>query len=94
MTITVCSPPQVAIRLIRFCPTCRGRRRFAGHLSLWYGATITCCGCGDTWSAGERQVRPTHRGWRQESRARARATWLAACSRPEWQRWLTTQVAR
>lgn len=72
-------PAAMDVRLIRHCPTCQQRRRFAGFdQPPWYGLTVTCCTCGDTWSDGERMQRPFARGWRQKSAAKARATWATA----------------
>jgi hypothetical protein len=78
-TPTICRPATIDVRLIRDCPTCQQRRRFAGFDSPpWYGVILTCCACGDTWSDGERQERPFARGWREKSAAKARALWASA----------------
>jgi hypothetical protein len=75
----LCRPAAMEVRLIRHCPTCKQRRRFAGiDTPPWYGVTITCCACGDTWSEGERLERPFKRGWRKEAAANAKATWATA----------------
>lgn len=38
----------------------------------WYGWTITCLGCGDSWADGEMLPRPFKPRWRTESIAEAR----------------------
>lgn len=76
--VIVCSPSLFLIRCITYCPTCKTRRRFIGADALWYGATWTCCRCGDSWNDGERMVRPFARGWRAEATTRARARWEEA----------------
>ena len=73
--IQICGGDGIAIRTIQHCPTCKRHRRFTGHDEAWYGVTITCCACGDTWASGDRQERPFRRGWRKEASARARARW-------------------
>lgn len=53
------------------CPTCdRPRRAFAAFYE-WYGATVTCAGCGEQWADGERVPRPFYRNWRADNRAMA-----------------------
>lgn len=75
---SICRPDEFLIRRILHCPNCQRRRRFAVREAAWYGFTATCCACGDSWSDGERQMRPTRRGWRAEASAAARRTWAAA----------------
>lgn len=57
------------------CPTCKQRRSFLRvySTSMFYGATDTCLGCGDSWSDGELRERPFARGWRQRAVAAAKA---------------------
>lgn len=76
--VIVCRASGFPIRKILHCPTCKQRRRFAGIDEAWYGPTVTCCGCGDTWSSGERSPRPFRRGWRAEAIARAKQRWIEA----------------
>lgn len=93
---TICQPPTMDVRLIRDCPTCKRRRRFAGFDSPpWYGITLTCCACGDTWSDGERLERPFLRGWRMKSAAKAKATWATAVryGSPGHRKFVRTQLA-
>lgn len=52
----------------------------------WYGPTITCCGCGDSWSDGEMLERPFRRGWRKESIGRAVRDWYEAQTPAEYRR--------
>ena len=54
------------------CPTCERPRRMLGQYQEWYGTTLTCAGCGDQWSDGERHDRPFAPGWRRKSIERAR----------------------
>lgn len=76
----LCAPAEYLSRRILHCPTCKQRRRFAVREAAWYGATVTCCGCGDAWTDGERHERPFKRSWRTEAVADARRTWEAAAA--------------
>ncbi len=78
--IHLCRPATWWGRTVRDCPTCGSRRRFVVMLQEWYGAVWTCCGCGDSWSDGQRHERPFARGWRDRERHRARDRWNAATS--------------
>jgi hypothetical protein len=96
LTVHLNRPSTMNVRLIRACPTCKQRRRFAGFDSPpWYGVTLTCCACGDTWSDGERQERPFMRGWRKKSIAEAKATWAMAVryGSPEHRAFVRAQFA-
>lgn len=76
--VHVYRPQEWLGRTTQDCPTCNTRRRFVVRLYEWYDTIWTCCGCGDSWSAGERMRRPFRRGWRAEATARARSDWNAA----------------
>lgn len=79
MFVAICQPPTINVRHVGTCPTCKQRRRFAGFdTPPWYGITLTCCACGDTWTNGERLDRPLMRGWRVKSAANAKAMWTSA----------------
>lgn len=78
MNVIVCRARRYAIRRILRCPTCKATRRMLVHDEVWYGATITCCHCGDSWQDGELYPRPCRRGWRREAAAKATAGWVAA----------------
>lgn len=53
------------------CPTCeRQRRAFCAYYE-WYGPTVICAGCGETWNDGYRAERPFCRDWRKTSREHA-----------------------
>lgn len=94
---TICRPSTINVRKILDCPTCKQRRRFAGFDSPpWYGITLTCCACGDTWTDGERMERPFARGWRVKSAAKAKATWATAVrlGSPAHQRFIREQLDR
>lgn len=76
MTVVLCCPDIFPLRRIRHCPTCRRRRRFAGYDQAWYGPSLTCCACGDSWACGgERLERPFKPRWRVDAATRARVTW-------------------
>jgi hypothetical protein len=75
MRVVICQPSTINVRRVGNCPTCKARRRFAGFDAPWYGITLTCCACGDTWSGGERMERPFARGWREKSAGKAKAAW-------------------
>ena len=72
--IHINAPTPTARRvLVIDCPTCeRPRKSLATHYE-WYGSTVTCAGCGDSWNDGEMQERPFAPGWRRQSIEHARA---------------------
>ena len=95
-TPIICRPPSFPVRRILACPTCKQRRRFAGRdFGPWYGPTVTCCGCGDAWSCGERLERPFRPRWRKEAIAKAKRAWDEAgqYSRAEYEAWLAAELA-
>ena len=53
------------------CPTCKRPRRMFVTYYAWYGASVTCAGCGERWNDGEMGERPFCRGWRDQSRRSA-----------------------
>lgn len=61
----------------------------------YYGPTLTCLGCGDSWSGGERHERPFKRAWRAEAIAAAHRAWDEAGrhTRTEYEAWLATELA-
>jgi hypothetical protein len=76
------------------CPTCKSRRRFTQTwLGAWYGSRLTCCGCGDSWTDGERYPRPFLRGWRKEATDRARRDWQDALTPDEYMRLIREDIA-
>lgn len=81
--LIICSPNGYAARRILPCPTCEQRRRMVVLSYVWYGPTVTCCGCGERWNDGERESRPFRRGWRPERIAEARHLYARAVSRAE-----------
>ncbi|WP_328344903.1 hypothetical protein [Micromonospora sp. NBC_00421] len=95
MNAVVCRPNQFLLRRITFCPTEQKRRRFAGRDAAWYGTTWTCCGCGDSWTDGERHERPFRRGWRSAAVAAARRVWdeAAAFDPADHAAWVRAEVA-
>jgi hypothetical protein len=92
--IYACGSSGIALRTIRHCPTCKQRRRFTGRDEAWYGITITCCSCGDTWSSGELLTRPFRRGWRPEAAAKARKAWPTAVrvGSPEHRQFIRAEI--
>ena len=66
-TVHIHAPATTTECSVNFCPVCQRSRRMLVQFAEWYGATITCTGCGDQWSDGEMHERPFARGWRQES---------------------------
>jgi hypothetical protein len=67
------APKPVATRChVIECLTCERPRRMLCRYYEWYGATVVCAGCGETWNDGERQERPFAPGWRKKSIERAR----------------------
>jgi hypothetical protein len=82
MSIHVHAPQPIEdAAMVIDCPTCERQRRAHCRLFEWYGASVTCAGCGDRWHDGEREERPFAPGWRQASIRRARAA-LAAMGVP------------
>lgn len=94
MNVIICRAPGFPIRRILRCPTCRARRRFAGRIYGWYDPTITCCGCGDSWSGGERHDRPRRRGWRTTEIAAAKELWIeaGAYTKADQEGWLKQEL--
>lgn len=50
------------------CPTCERPRRMFSRYFEWYGASVTCAGCGEEWHDGQRAERPFCPGWRKQNR--------------------------
>lgn len=90
VNVVICRARQFPLRRILACPTCKQRRRFAVLDEAWYGPTVTCCHCGDSWSDGELSPRPARRGWRAEAAAKAKETWIEAgqYTKDDHKRWL------
>lgn len=97
MTVPIiCRPPSFPIRRVLDCPTESRRRRMAGHdHGPYYGPILTCLGCGDSWSCGERLERPFRRAWRRDAIASARRDWETAggYTRDQYQAWLAAELA-
>ena len=95
-TPIICRPPSFPIRRVLACPTEGRRRRMAGRdHGPYYGPTVTCLGCGDSWSCGERLERPFRRGWRKDAIAEAKRAWVEAgrYARAEYRAWLDAELA-
>ncbi len=74
----LCGGYDRAVRKAVHCPTCNRVRPMAGYVAEWYGMTLTCIGCGDSWTDGEMHPRPFMRAWRAKSIARALDLWRQA----------------
>jgi len=75
-TVTICSPTWSKVRQpVLWCFNCKVNRRCLSLFQEWYGWTITCLTCGDSWADGEVLERPFQRGWRKEAVARAKELW-------------------
>ena len=72
MSLHIHRPKTFNWRTNRHCPTCERRRWFLASHAIWYGTTLTCLGCGDTWTDGERHERPFAPAWRERSIAAAK----------------------
>lgn len=95
-TPIVCRPASFPIRRVLNCPTEGRRRRMAGFDGgPYYGPTLTCLGCGDSWTCGEMHDRPFQRGWRQKAIDSAKRAWGEAgrYTRAEHAEWLAAQLA-
>lgn len=95
-TPIVCRPPSFPIRRILDCPTENRRRRMAGRdHGPYYGPMLTCLGCGDSWSCGERLERPFRRAWRKDEIAKAKQAWDEAgrYTAGEYAGWLVAECA-
>lgn len=81
--VIVCGPDNRFLRrrIIR-CPFCQCMREMVVRYEGWYGPTVMCTGCGDSWSDGERYQRPFRRNWRPDLVARYRALYAAATHGP------------
>jgi ribosomal protein L37AE/L43A len=78
VSIHIHNPPKTWIRRVFVCPVCNERHRIVGMSQEWYDTIWTCCGCGDSWSDGWLLPHPFARGWREESKRRAKQQWLDA----------------
>ncbi|MBR8029334.1 hypothetical protein KDX27_28545 [Burkholderia cenocepacia] len=52
---------------VNLCPTCERPRRMFVRYFEWYGATVTCAGCGEEWQDGYQSERPLMCGWRKQN---------------------------
>lgn len=93
--VYICRTPSV--RTARFCSTEGRVRPMSGTFGIWYGAYLTCLGCGDQYAdetGRERLPRPFARGWKQRQIAHARAAWRnAAPLRQEIERQMREEFA-
>lgn len=83
MSVFICGPSSTLDRRrIMWCPVCERRRRHVVNYGGYWGVTVHCCGCGDSWMDSELLERPFAPRWRQESIRRAKAQYEAAASGP------------
>ena len=81
-----------------FCETEKKYRPFYVYEQAWYGSTLHCTGCGDSWQDGYRMARPFYRYWRKDAIAKARQQYAATPRRTtsqrkrEWSAWLHEQL--
>lgn len=70
------APPSLTRQIKRLdCPTCDVPRPMIIYTYEWYGASITCLGCGERWQDGEMMQRPFMPRWRDKSVTEAKAQW-------------------
>ena len=79
----VCRSPYV--RTVAWCVTCKWPRPMAGTFGIWYGSSLTCLGCGDSYDSETsgsrhevRSPRPFARGWQERRIQAARKMWRNA----------------
>jgi hypothetical protein len=75
----ICQQPYV--RTARHCATCGRVRPMAGTYGHWYGASLTCLGCGDHYEDEcwpQRSPRPFCRGWQTDAINEAHFMWTRA----------------
>lgn len=82
--VIVCRPSDEFLRKrYRRCPVCECTTEMVERHEPWYGRTVMCCRCGDSWSDGELHERPFARGWRARSVRRYRVLWMRAGHGPD-----------
>ncbi|MBY4721014.1 MULTISPECIES: hypothetical protein [Ralstonia] len=69
MSLHIHAPSPIDERCVVLdCPTCLRPRRMFSRYFEWYGASLTCAGCGEEWADGEMLERPFMVGWRDKNR--------------------------
>jgi hypothetical protein len=76
--IHICCTPLV--RSAMYCDTCGRVRPMSGTFGIYYGWTLTCLACGDSYTSEHvgRQPRPFARNWRDKAISRAKCNWTKA----------------
>jgi hypothetical protein len=64
------------------CPVCECMTEMVARHEAYYGTTLSCCRCGDSWGDGERYPRPFARGWRKAAVKKHRKLWDRATHGP------------
>ena len=81
MSVHICAPSPWRVRIRRLPWPCAGcnRQSFAVEADYeWYGPTIWCLRCGESYQESEGGMeysRPFARGWRAKSKEYARRFW-------------------
>jgi len=91
-TAVLCRPKTFYLRQVRHCPTCDRKRRFAGFDQFMYGPTMTCLGCGDTWTVDGMLPRPFEPAWRKKAVRRAEDYWARGAGHKAWRDWSREQL--
>ena len=81
--ITICRPDNRFLRRrYHRCPVDECITEQVVRYEAWYGPTVWCCKCGDSWSGGELCTRPFARDWRRDAVRKARRLWDQATYGP------------
>lgn len=74
--VHICWSHPVEVRLMRArCQTCERRTYHVVASYEWYGPDGTCLRCGERYNEDGRAERPFARGWREQSKRDARASY-------------------
>jgi hypothetical protein len=82
--MVVCGPsnaPNLLRKRYYRCPSCECTTEMVERHEGWYGRTVMCCRCGDSWNDGW-CYRPFARNWRKERVAKHRQLWDVATFGP------------
>lgn len=84
--MALCGPsnsPTLLRKRYRRCPVCECTTEMVERHEGWYGLTVMCCRCGDSWNDGELDPRPFSRGWRITAVREHRHLWDIATHGPD-----------
>jgi len=83
VTITICRPDNRFLRRRYWrCPIDECITEQVVRYEAWYGPTVWCCKCGDSWGEGGLHERPFARNWRRDAVRKARRLWDSATYGP------------